>query len=260
MIKNLIYVIQDYRISVGLTSTQHDQQLLQFAIGGIKELKDLELWATCAKAVRLPVSNRIANLPADYTDGSLIKLGVCHCGTFIQFDTNDDLCRPTDDSCPCDSDTIACSVANCVSGDTDGGLFAWNYPIFGQPYSYSYTMGSYAIGPGYHHGGYKIDLNKQQIIFDSCVDPEYVVLEYMGDFLNDMGNALVPDNFTQCLKLWVDYERKYYSPELSVQRTAPAARVRWYQKCRDLNSKKQKLTKAQWLNLIREFTFQGVKT
>mgnify|MGYP006262628783 CR=1 FL=1 len=180
--KNLIYVVQDYRISIGLTSTEHDQQLLQFSIGGIKELKDLELWGTCVKAVRLPVTNRIANLPADYTDGSLIKLGVCHCGVFIQFDTNDDLCIPTDNACPCDSEAISNSITNCLNvsnSDGDGGgLFAWNYPIFGQAYSYSYTMGSYAIGPSYNHGGYKIDLAKQQIVFDRCVDPEYVVLEY----------------------------------------------------------------------------------
>lgn len=254
--KNLTYIIERYRLSTGLGTTEFDQQFLQFAINGMQKLNDFGLLKQCVKSVQLDIVNHRANLPADFN--SLVRLGVCRQGVLIAFDRNDDLCLSNENACPCDAVQIDTCMNDCVNGNYDG-LGFWTFPIYGQPYSYSYTAGSYAIGPGFAHGGYTIDVAKQQIVFDKCVRPEWVVLEYVGDFLNDMGNAIVPNQFTECLTTWVDYERKYFSPDLQMQRAATGAKARWFQIVRDLNSKQQSMTAHDWTRLFREFCYMQVK-
>lgn len=258
MIKNLTYVIQNYRLSAGIATTEFDQQLLQFAINGLRKLNELGLVQNTVKGVKLDIVNNRVNLPSDFVQ--LVRLGVCHQGVLIAYDRNDELCLDNEAQCaPCGNDEIEQCCAQYASGNTEG-VGSWTFPVYGQPYSYSYTAGSYAIGPGFRHGGYKIDYHAQQIIFDKCIRPTYIVLEYIGDFMNDMGNAIVPNNFIECLTLWIEYERKYYSPDAGMRREANGARVRWYQSCRDINAKNQALTKHDWVVLFREYCYMGNKS
>lgn len=256
--RNLNFIVENYRLSSGFVGSQFDQQLLQFAINGMRKLRDLGLMKEVVKATQLTVTNtnsrHVANMPADFNDGGqMIRLGVCKCGVMIQYDANDQLCLPNSnvESCSCTDEDIN----NCVNEAGDGD--AWNFPVFGQPWSYSYTIGSYFVPPVNYRGGYKFDFRNRQIILD--VDVDDIVLEYYGDFLNDMGNCIVPEQYIECLTLWLDYERKYWNPDAQIRREAPSARVRWYQVVRDLNSKGQALNKHNWLNLFRSFMFQGTK-
>lgn len=256
--KNLNYVLQNYKLSAGMFTTEFDQQILQFEINGMRKLNELGIVSNTVKGVRLEIVDNRVNLPSDFV--SMVRMGICCGGVFLAFDRNDELCIDNESGCaPCSGEEIESCVNDCIGGNVEG-LGTWTFPIYGQPYSYSYTMGSYAIGPGFYHGGYKIDWHSRQIIFDRCVSPQEIVLEYVGDFEFDMGNAMIPDNFIECLTLWIDYERKYFSPDAGMRREANGAKVRWYQCVRDINAMKQALSKHDWVQLLRQYCYQGTKS
>jgi len=268
--KNLNYCLERVKLNLSIVGTQHDQQLLQWLIDGYQKLNELEIVSASVKVAELPIVNHKATLPRDYQD--YLRIGVCVNGRFINFDKNDSLCLPMDNKneCPCSGEEIQDFITGCCNtnpasaGTVDGNIglgsvAGWWFPTYGQPYSYSYSMGSYAIGPGFYHGGYKIDLHSQQILFDQCVCIDHCVLEYFGDFMNDMGNAYVPENMVQCLINYVNWQRAIWSPDAMVQRQTQANHSRWYQSVRDIVSKQQKMTKNEWVDLIREYTYQGVK-
>ncbi len=152
-------------------------------------------------------------------------------------------------------------MAGCCS-DTLGVSGAWPfwaYPYFGEPYSYSYSAGSYGIGPGFYGGGYKLDEARQIIFFDNCVHAQTANLVYFGDFMTDSGNALVPDNMVEIIIYWLEFQKKRFSPDARLRSEAPAARNSWFQSVRDYNSANQKLNKAEWLKLFRKLSYMGVK-
>lgn len=258
--KNLNYIVERVRLAMNIGTTQYDQQFLQWAIDGYRKLNELELIQTTIKSVKLPVVDHKANLPKDYQD--YIRIGICHNGILINFDKNDDLCLESDSpSCPCSEEEIQNGIQNACDGafGNDGLTTMWTFPMVGQPYSYSYTVGSYGVGPGFYHGGYKMDLAKGQIIFDRCVTCEEVVLEYVGDVLNDMGNALILDSHTQCLVNYVNWQRHLWSPDPMLQRSERTRWNTWYTSLLDINSKLQKMNKHEWVQLFRAYTYQSVK-
>lgn len=254
--RNLTYIVENYSIKSGIVGTQHFQQLLQFATDGYRKLRDLGQVQILVKAVKLDIVDHKANLPIDFVE--LIRIGVCRCGIMIPFDKNDALCLPHEEKCDCTAESIN-NCFSCASNQNAEGNSFWAFPVFGQPYSFSYSVGSYAIGPGNYSGGYKIDWHNQQIIFDHCVECDSCVLEYVGDFLNDMGNAMVPEKLIEPLVQWMDYERKYWSPDASYRRESGNARVRWYQTVRDLNSNNNAFNKHEWVELFRSYCYQGNK-
>lgn len=260
--KNINYVVQNYRLSNGIVSTQYDQQFLQWAVNGLKKMKQLGLFQEVVKAVELPVNleKHTANLPNDFDADSLIRMGVCRNGVFIQFDLNDYLCLPQDKDCACATDEqISAGINACCDGGGEG-FPTWVYPIYGQPYSYSYTVNNYAVGPGFRHGGYKIDYAKRQIQFDRCVTVDTVIIEYFGDVTDDAGNTIISEGMEEVLINWIHYCRCRFSPDASMRREQVSAKSTWYQSVRDLNSNQQALNKYQWLELMRRFCYQGVKS
>ena len=125
--RNLNYIVQNYRLSNGIVSTQYDQQFLQWAVNGLKKMKQLGLFQEVVKAVELPVNleKHTANLPNDFDTDSLIRMGVCRHGVFIQFDLNDYLCLPQDKDCACATDEqISAGINACCDGggETEGAL------------------------------------------------------------------------------------------------------------------------------------------
>lgn len=258
--KNLNYVLQALKLNLGVVGTEYDQQFLQWLIRGMQKLNEYELMPQSVKCVSIPVVNHKAVLPNDYQD--YLRIGVCVNGRFYNFDKNDTICTPTDNanSCPCSEDEISFTLTGEDAGNLglDGG---WFYPIYGQPYSYSYTVGSYAIGPGFYHGGYKINTHTQEILFDNYVQVDEVILEYFGDFMNDMGNAYVSnDAMVDVLINYANWQRSIWSPDASVKRDRQSNYTTYYSSLRSLNAKQQKLTKFEWVELVRKYFYQGVKS
>lgn len=260
MEKNLNYVVENYRLSNGIVGTQYDQQYLQWAISGLKKLKQLGLVQEIVKAVELTIDkeNNTANLPEDFDTNSFIRMGICRNGVFINFDKNDALCLPEEKICPCEPEHIQAQInACCNGGGTDFPL--WVYPIYGQPYSYSYTVGSYAIGPSFYHGGYKIDYAKRKIVFDACVTVDTCIIEYFGSVVGDMGNALISEALEEVLFNYIHWCRCRFAIDQSISRQQQQAYSTYYQSVRDLNSSQQALTKHDWVALMRRYVYQGVK-
>jgi hypothetical protein len=263
MTTNLNYLCESYRLSNGIVSTQYDQQFLQWAIDGMIKMKQMGLLPEVVKAVELPINkeNNTADLPEDYDFDSLIRMGVCRNGTFIQFDKNDTLCLPHETGCKCpSSEDIATGIDACCNSCGGEGFPSWAYPIYGQPYSYSYTVNNYAIGAGYYHGGYMIDYSQRLIKFDKCITVDTCVLEYFGNVTNDGGNALVSEGMREVLINWIHYCRCRFSPDANMRREMTSAKSTWYQSVRDFNSTQNAMDKFQWLNLIRRYVYQAPKS
>jgi len=127
MLTNLNYIVEFYRLSNGVASTQYDQQFLQWAVAGLKKMKQLGLYAECVKAVEIVINkeNNTASLPKDYDVDSLIRMGVCRGGIFLNFDKNDALCTPDEIGCKCPTaDQIENNIKSCCDGGGEGNA-AW---------------------------------------------------------------------------------------------------------------------------------------
>lgn len=263
--KNINYCVQEYKLSIGIVGTQHDQQFLQWCVRCLTKLKQLEQYQQCVKSVRLPIDKlkNTANFPEDF-DGraDMVQIGLCRDGRWINFDKNEDLCDPGE-FCPCHDQQHISNVINACCGGGDSGTYGawpfWAYPVWGEPFSYSYSAGSYGIGPGFYGGGYKLFEQTRTFAFDQCVKADTFNLVYFGDFMTDSGNALVPDDMVEILIAWLEYSRKRFSPDAAMRREAPAAKMTWFQAVRDYNSTNQKLNKSAWLKLFRRFSYMGVK-
>lgn len=249
-------------MSLGEVGTQFDQQKVQWMVRCLVKLKQLELYDAAMKSVQIPIDpvSRTGNLPKDFdNEGAMVQIGICRLGRLINFDKNPTLCDPTE-VCPChDPDKIANIINACCGDGTSNTWPLWAYPLYAEPYSYSYTAGSYAIGPGFYGGGYKFFLNKGIVAFDQCVKAESFVLVYFGDFMTDSGNALIPNDFVQILIDWMEYCKKRFSPDKMTRREAPEAYNFWLQGVRDYVAKQQQLNEDGWLRLFRRLSFQGVK-
>jgi len=290
--KSLSFVLQEFKLYEGLVSSEHDQQFIQWMVAGLRKLRQMGQYDMAMKSVMLPInwgpeeptslqnfttqqdeidsgaapsvtlSTRLvgtANLPQDFE--SLVQIGLCRGGRFINLDRNNALCAP--DECPCkyNEEQIAGIMAACCDGTNATGAWPfWAYPMWGEPYSWSYSSGSYGQGPGFYNGGYKIEMNKQRILFDQCVKSATVQLVYFGDFMTDTGNALVPDDFVEILIAWMDYMRCRFSPDPMRRREEPGKRNTWYQAVRDYNSiNNQSMNRDAWLKLFRRLSYMGVK-
>lgn len=260
--KNLNYLVQSYKMSRNIISTDHDQQFLQWFINGMQEMSSkYKMVPAALKGVALDIVNNEANLPADYQ--KMMRIGICCNGVFINFDLNDDICL-TPNGCECNEETVVNQINSCCNNESSNSGNWW-YPMYGQvgpgqPWSYSYTAGSYAIGPGFNHFGYKIDVNRGKIVFDKCIPLQSCVMEYVGDFLTEMGNAFVPETIARALLLYAEAERRYWSPDPRVANGEPSARAKYYQEVRDINADRNALTYDNWVDLLRKFVYQGIKS
>ncbi len=273
MVKTLSYCLQRFKSNHGIIATDNDRQWLQYLIDGMGYLRtNMKMIDTCIKSVDLEVTGGVPTpLPPDFV--SPLMVGACCRGYLFHFDQDDELCMPAP-NCPCSDDEIQNQITACCNnngnastvaiGDGAAGWAwggAWLYPAFGQPYSYSYTNGSYAIGPGFRGGGYKIDKATNTILFSPCLPVERVRLVYNGDFMNDMGNALVPQTIIdlEILEKFAEWKRRYFSPNPTVYRGAQEAYMIFYQACRDWNSNNQLLTYTSWVSLMRQYCYLQVK-
>ncbi len=256
--KSLSYILQNYKSNHGIVSSDFDRQFLQWLVGGMKQLRtNFKLLTTCVKDAEIPIINHIAQLPQDCVRP--LRVGTCCNGVWLYFIQVEDLCVPTE-SCPCDSSQVNQQI-NCCVNQADGQQ-EWIYPTYGQPYSYSYQNGSYFIGPS--HGRqvvYTYDEKTNTIIFDRCLNLQSFRLTYIGDFMTDMGNALVPERIAdlQVLENFAEYQRKVYSPNPTIQKGSATAYQVFYQSVRDAFSDKSSIDYWTWLALIRDHTYLGVR-
>lgn len=272
------YFVQAYKLSHDEVEGGNDQKYLQWAIDCLKKLRALKMLDNAQKWCHFdiqtsPDGEKWAHLPKDYR--RYLWIGQQQCasqdgngnwygrGNFVSFDLSNDLCDIAPwDSCACNAEMNMNTVQSCCnggggSGQWDGGLY-FGYGG-GEPYSYSYSMGSYAIGPGNVPHVFKIDTANNIIRFDRCV--YHACMKYEGDFLTGMGNCFIPPGIedNMIIQHWMEWRSKIISPDRIMRSEADTAWRNCFQGIRDYNSQRNALNYSEWLDDIRRFTYQGVK-
>lgn len=265
----LNYFVASYKLSHDILGSDYDQKYLQWAIDCLKWLRAKKMMDYAEKWVTLDIQtsadgSKWAHRPADYRK----YLWVGHCrreggGNFVSFDLNNDLCEIAPwDSCACSGDSQVATVQSaCCGGGNDAqfnGTLYWGNGA-GQPYSYSYNIGSYAVGPVSIRGTFKMDDANNRILFDRCVD--HAAMKYEGDFLTGMGNCFIPPGIedNMIVQNWMEWASRFYSPDARMKSEANQYWTVFFQSVRDYNSQRNSLNKDEWLTLIRRFTYMGVK-
>jgi hypothetical protein len=186
MIKDLSYVVNRVKLDKGITSTQYDMQIRQFALDGLLELKQMGLISSAFKSVKLPVENRVAdfNHLDDYE--SYIKIGTIINNKLVTYNLNENIII---------DNTISC----CEVPKTDETLFfpLWSNVGYSTPY--------YGTGSEVYKGGYKVDSYNKKILFD--FDPEYVIMEYTGG----VDNAYLLEGQELALRYYVFWKLSQFS-------------------------------------------------
>lgn len=278
-VTSLSYVVKSCLADVGYQEGAYYMQFLQWAVNGYREMNLVGLMPTI-KTVSIPINQTTmsAPLPKDYID--FIRIGVCCNGIFINFDYNDEICL-TGDTLPaacCSSSQIANNIscicnavdASQVNGqgccnDANGfGFGGWYWGAFNGWQNYSTQ--NFGIGPGYYHGGYRINTQLGTIQFDSCVKAQSFTMEYKSSGFDNMGEALIPEGAIPALKEFVHWSRCRFSRGDSpndralLRREATDFKRRYLVLMDDFNHRQNALTKFDYLDIFRRYTFLQVKT
>lgn len=270
----LNYFVQHYKLSHDIISSDYDMKYMQWAIDCLKWCRAKKMMDFAEKWAHLdiqtaPDGSKWAHRPSDYR--RYLWVGQCcssngsgQGGNFISFDLNNDLCEIAPwDSCSCSGDSqIATVQSACCGGGNDAqfnGTLYWGNGA-GEPYSYSYNIGSYAVGPTNIRGTFKMDDANNRILFDRCVDR--AVIKYEGDFLSSMGNCYVPPGLEDngCIINYMEWASRNFSPDARLKAEANQYWTVFFQSIRDYNSQRNSLNKDSWLTLIRRFVYMGTKS
>lgn len=274
-VNSLGYVVNQALADVELPATTHFVRFLGWAVKGYKAINLLGMMPNI-KTVSIPIdqTTRTAQLPQDFI--SYIRIGVCCNGIFINFDYNEEIClngtnmpeaccANTNEEIANSISSICCNFPNGASNCNCGDYGSWYWPMWTNGI-WDYSVPNFGIGPGYYHGGFRINKELGQIQFDSCVNAESFVMEYIGSGFDDMGNAVVPEDAIPTLVAYVHWQRCLFT------RGADALETRWLRQeavthqrqfliyLQDWNHRNNSMNKYDYLDIFRRFTFQAVKT
>ncbi len=272
-VQSLGYVVNGVLADLGLPQTAYFQQFLHWTIKGYKAINLLGMMPTI-KTVNIVIDQETmtAQLPLDYID--YIRIGVNCNGTFINFDYNQEIVLNNTQlpvSC-CGSDEIAESISclcnNFPQGCNDcngGGFGGWWWPTWSNGF-WDYSLPNFGVGPGYYHGGFRINQELKTIQFDNCVKAQNFVMEYKSTGVDINGDAVVPEDALLVLNAYVHWQRCLFF------RASTPMETRWIRQeatgfqrsfityLHDWNNRENALTKYDYLDTFRRFTFQAIKT
>lgn len=238
MIYTLNDVVSRVKIDLGRSDSTHDMKFKKWAIDGWKQLNVFNV-APFFKTVKLQVENRRVNLPEDFQEE--VKVGFCKGGKLVSLSVNEKICLLPEGVC--------CEEATEDMLNTDLGFLDERgryYQLEFMPYESSQVFtGYYGHGMSLYRGGYKIDLNNRQVVFD--FDIEEVVIEYRGG----EDNTYVPDYCIQALVEYVHLQRCKYSFNQAERNMLPIHKNEWIRQVRIVNSKVNGLTANQILDIFR---------
>lgn len=281
-VQSLGYVVKSALADLGLPESAYYEQFLHWAIKAYREINNIGLMPT-VKTVSIPInqSTLSAPLPSNYVD--FVRIGVCCNGIFINFDYNDEICLFGDNlpaSC-CDTSQIAnnisaiCNAVNsagcgnnpngqscCDSGGYGFGYWGWAGWTNG---AWNYSLPNFGIGLGTYKGGYRINKQLGIIQFDSCVKAQSFTMEYISSGFDDMGNAIIPEGLIPAINEYIHWQRCRFmrgdSPNdrRLLRQEASEFKRRYLVLVDDFNHRENALTKYEYLNINRRFSFQQVK-
>jgi hypothetical protein len=265
--QSLSYVVYQALADVDMPATTHFTKFLHFAIKGYRAL-NLTGAMPSVKYVKIPVNQNTNTclLPKDYVE--YLRIGVdCH-GIFINLDYNPELVLQDANyglQCACDSEHITgCvnQICNVVMGGGNAlaefGGWGWAGE-FGNN-GWNYDTPNYGIGPGFYHGGYRINNQLGVIQFDSCLTPKVVYMEYTSNGIDMNGDAVIPQLAVPAINAYVHWERCRFSDDRVLKQQAQEFRKLYLIAKQDLEISIDAMTAYEWKDLIRLNTYMAVKT
>lgn len=267
-VNSIGYVVNQALMDLQLPFSPNYERFLHFAIKGFREMNLLGLMPTI-KAVQLPVNQNTntAQLPDDFVD--YLRIGVCCNGTMINFVQNNEICL--DDALPsacCTGEDVQndistlCTIFNqnsgnaCAECNPYGGV--WYWPTYLNGY-WNYGIVNYGIGPGNYNGGYRVNREMNIIQFDSCVRAQTVTMEYKSNGLKPDGNIVIREEVIPALNAYIHYQRCLFSQDPMDKQQARAFKSEFITLSDDVSHRLNALTKEDYLDVFRRFTFAQVK-
>jgi len=276
-VTSLGYVVKSVLADLNLPETTYYMTFLKWAVDGYKAMNVIGLMPT-VKTVKIPINKetRSAKIPMDYVD--FLRIGICCNGIFINFDYNDEICLDginTELKCACDSEHIGrkineyCQAASADCSDCNGGGLGlgtdtWYWGVYANG-AFDYSTPNFGIGPGFYHGGYRINKELGIIQFDSCVHADHFVMEYKSTGFDNMGDALVPYDVSLALREYVHWQRCRFTRGESPYDTrllrseAKQFEVQFISLMDDYTHRQNAMDKYSYLDIWRRYTFAQVK-
>lgn len=248
--KNLDYIVARVQSDTGDNSTTNYQRYLQWAINGWKEL-NLAIMPNIKVGYFTISDIYTVDWPDDYIDYTLIGLVVGGEVVTLSVNPKIPLSRKKDEC----GEEIVDAVASVASGNKlfDSFLIAPHFRN-GQ-----YVGEQYAQGGGFNRYGYfRVDHDMRRFQFQNIMPSLEIVIEYKSSGIDDMGNATVPDDATQCLVDYVHQERTRFDKRASAFDKQMAIR-RYEEQFRALRKRRFKFTMSEYLDSKYKNVHMGIK-
>lgn len=262
-VNQLGYVVNAVLMKLQLPKGRYFEKFLQLAINGYREMNLVGVMPTIkAKHIQINPLTNSADLPTDYID--YLRIGVYCNGYFINYDLNDEIALSGASSgvqCPCDSTSIETTI--CKICDSQQGFDNWYWPNLNEYGIPSPLGGNFGVGPGFYHGGYRINKELRTIQFDTCVSPTSFVLEYKSSGIGNDGNAYIPEDAIPTLIAYMDWQRnaleyertgKYNHRDLST-----TYKREFSYRLSEFNQRLEGLNKYEYLRIFRRYCYQQVR-
>jgi hypothetical protein len=229
--------------------------LLQYAING---LLDINLFVgDQIKVAYLPVNQntKTAELPLDYI--RYTKIGYNDGGVIALFGLNRGLmmARDVDD---CGNQTNE-NTSNCganTSGGSSNQLSNLIHPYSGYYYAPHYRNGQFVgelfggAGGRHNDGEFRIDHQNRQIVFNSEIQAEEIIIEYKSSGVSSDGSTCIPREYVPAIKAYVHWQRREYKDKVA-QSVKDSLMGRYYSQFEQLKNLNLAFTLSEYLDSTR---------
>lgn len=246
-------IVEGTLINLGESTFHKYQTFLHWALRGVKYLNYDTLKEVKTVFLKMNDSKAI-DLPTDYVD--FTKIGLIIGDRVKTFGINEKLAFPRIiDEC---GNPLANPLPDCnVLKDTDpsiGGYWFINYRN-GQHQGRIFGFGGGHNGVGY----YRVDKEKNQIMFSSEVNDTEILLEYITDGINPTEQTIIHKYAEETLIAWIHWQAVRYN-SLIPQVEKMSKRQEFYNELRLTKARVFSFTLPDLLESTRRFYKLSTKT
>ena len=191
---NLDYVVNNALMDMNDFSMENYKRFIQWAVRGFTDL-NLHILDS-VKVAYLPLSSaKTAALPSDFID--YMKIGMEINGEVWTFTLNPNMNFPRKvDECGEVQPTNTQNIDDKVVGTRS------IIPNFGYYFAMHFRNGQYVgemygLGGGYNNAYFRIDEQRNQIVFDSEIPADEIILEYKSTGISQNGGSIIPRKVSQ---------------------------------------------------------------
>lgn len=213
------------------------EKLLQYAIWGFEKLHYTTI--NSVKVAYLTMSDlNTVQLPNDYVQ--YYKIGIPIGGKLWNLGLNNDILLPRD--LECGDDARELFAGNQGFSSFSGGFFYTSHMNNGE-----WVGGLYGVGGGFRQAHYRIDEERNQIVFDSVVPNSEIVLEYKASGISSQ--TLVPRVVSATVIAYIHWRRLTGKNRLAESREMERI---WKEEMSELRSFKLRFNAKEYLDMLHE--------